>query len=112
MGVEERAEKSSAKAAGSHKIIHIDMDALYASVEQHDNPEPRLLGGTEGSQTLPWRGMDSNFQFRDVSLPPTAFSSGRGSNSRSETAPGLHAPRRRRKASSSPWRWSGRLVTI
>src|SRR6185295_12719572 len=42
------------------KIIHIDMDALYASVEQHDNPEPRLLGGTEGSQTLPWRGMDSN----------------------------------------------------
>jgi len=33
MGVEERAEKSSAKAAGSHKIIHIDMDALYASVE-------------------------------------------------------------------------------
>jgi hypothetical protein len=64
MGVEERAEKSSAKAAGSHKIIHIDMDALYASVEQHDNPEPRLLGGTEGSQTLPWREMDSNFLFR------------------------------------------------
>jgi len=64
MGVEERAEKSSAKAAGSHKIIHIDMDALYASVEQHDNPEPRLLGGTEGSQTLPWREPDSNFRFR------------------------------------------------
>ena len=31
------------------KIIHIDMDAFYASVEQHDHPElrgiPIALGG-------------------------------------------------------------------
>jgi DNA polymerase IV len=41
METEERAEESSAKADGSRKIIHIDMDAFYASVEQRDNPELR-----------------------------------------------------------------------
>ena len=36
MGTEERTEGSSAEAGGSRKIIHIDMDAFYASVEQRD----------------------------------------------------------------------------
>jgi hypothetical protein len=70
---EKRTQETAGEPARQRKIIHIDMDAFYAAVEQRDNPElrgkPIAVGGR-----LRWRMRGAPAGGYPYSTPPRSAS--------------------------------------
>jgi DNA polymerase-4 len=62
---EETAELHPSADPALRKIVHVDMDAFYASVEQRDNPD---LHGKP--VVVAWKGKRTNLNFQpQLALP-------------------------------------------
>jgi hypothetical protein len=59
------------------KIIHIDMDAFYASVEQRDEPcyqgKPLVVGGSPSQGTAIWHSFRYAFPHCPIQMPTPNF---------------------------------------